>query len=500
MAEYGLYGAMVRHSLPLPETIIRQEQAKSANSGKQQSNRSSRNSANSDNEISAQNNDNSNQNHHHHHHNNNDSNSNNADDSKSDSEDNSTAPWLLGMHKKSLEISGRLKSANQALRQSDQVGESSSKLVEVNKKRELSSIYMSVKRILANNQPEEEEEEVERTNCSPVANCSRLSAQMEAQNRLKKSKVQQQQQQQQKRRLSKAAAQKLAEMRQMQLEEGANCNLEPLRAGESRANLLDQFARYPGEPIKTSGCLSGASAYFQLAQQPPLLQPQPTGSSANQLAVHQLWYPSQQQQQQQSAREPVYGPFAGEGQFGASSSQLHHLFAYQQQQQQQQAAAKRLHNQQQQFALDPAGQSHEQAQQLLMAAAATISTQTNQTSGLWLNEWMQRYMQSAMLAAQQQQQLANTFGRQPEQADGSARQRKVRRRNNFKNVANLIEQCEPDEADDIDVVRPFVSSSLSQISLESEQSDEATGNGMKLEHKQCDDLDARQEDKIHQVN
>ena len=26
MAEYGLYGAMVRHSLPLPDTIIRQSE------------------------------------------------------------------------------------------------------------------------------------------------------------------------------------------------------------------------------------------------------------------------------------------------------------------------------------------------------------------------------------------------------------------------------------------------------------------------------------------
>ena len=27
MAEYGLYGAMVRHSLPLPDTIIRQAES-----------------------------------------------------------------------------------------------------------------------------------------------------------------------------------------------------------------------------------------------------------------------------------------------------------------------------------------------------------------------------------------------------------------------------------------------------------------------------------------
>ncbi|XP_017467015.1 PREDICTED: probable serine/threonine-protein kinase fhkB [Rhagoletis zephyria] len=51
MAEYGLYGAMVRHSLPLPETIL-----------------------------------------------------------KSAKDDESVAPWLLGMHKKSLEAADILKS------------------------------------------------------------------------------------------------------------------------------------------------------------------------------------------------------------------------------------------------------------------------------------------------------------------------------------------------------------------------------------------------------
>lgn len=51
MAEYGLYGAMVRHSLPLPDTIL-----------------------------------------------------------KSAKDDESVAPWLLGMHKKSLEAADILKS------------------------------------------------------------------------------------------------------------------------------------------------------------------------------------------------------------------------------------------------------------------------------------------------------------------------------------------------------------------------------------------------------
>jgi hypothetical protein len=52
MAEYGLYGAMVRHSLPLPDTIV-----KSAKNGV----------------------------------------------------DTSCAPWLLGMHRKSLEAAEQLK-------------------------------------------------------------------------------------------------------------------------------------------------------------------------------------------------------------------------------------------------------------------------------------------------------------------------------------------------------------------------------------------------------
>ena len=52
MAEYGLYGAMVRHSLPLPETIVK---------------------------------------------------------SAKDGIDSSCAPWLLGMHRKSLEAAEQLK-------------------------------------------------------------------------------------------------------------------------------------------------------------------------------------------------------------------------------------------------------------------------------------------------------------------------------------------------------------------------------------------------------
>ncbi|XP_064623484.1 visual system homeobox 2-like [Lineus longissimus] len=56
MAEYGLYGAMVRHSLPLPETILK------------------------------------------------------AENEEEDEEKEPTAPWLLSMHKKSMEAAEKMKS------------------------------------------------------------------------------------------------------------------------------------------------------------------------------------------------------------------------------------------------------------------------------------------------------------------------------------------------------------------------------------------------------
>ena len=69
MAEYGLYGAMVRHSLPLPDTII-----KSAENGN----------------------------------------------------DGSCAPWLLGMHRKSMEAAEHIRKQDE----SDQIVNSSSELSE----------------------------------------------------------------------------------------------------------------------------------------------------------------------------------------------------------------------------------------------------------------------------------------------------------------------------------------------------------------------------------
>ncbi|KAL0266623.1 UNVERIFIED_CONTAM: hypothetical protein PYX00_009116 [Menopon gallinae] len=64
MAEYGLYGAMVRHSLPLPETIL-----------------------------------------------------------KSAKENEGVAPWLLGMHRKSLEAADQLKDDNSCASDKEEVTE-----------------------------------------------------------------------------------------------------------------------------------------------------------------------------------------------------------------------------------------------------------------------------------------------------------------------------------------------------------------------------------------
>jgi hypothetical protein len=64
MAEYGLYGAMVRHSLPLPDTITKS--------------------------------------------------------SKNDDPTESAAPWLLGMHKKSMEAAAHLDSVDGHMDEEDE--------------------------------------------------------------------------------------------------------------------------------------------------------------------------------------------------------------------------------------------------------------------------------------------------------------------------------------------------------------------------------------------
>ncbi|CAL8090899.1 unnamed protein product [Orchesella dallaii] len=81
MAEYGLYGAMVRHSLPLPETILK--------SVKDEESDNERNTNSGDNR-------------------------NTGDRAPGEC----VAPWLLGMHRKSLEAAEQLKSAMSSLQNS----------------------------------------------------------------------------------------------------------------------------------------------------------------------------------------------------------------------------------------------------------------------------------------------------------------------------------------------------------------------------------------------
>lgn len=623
MAEYGLYGAMVRHSLPLPETIMRQQQQQQLqNQLQQQSNRSSR-SSNSDCEnedaatglasaagsslretqqddggaqvISTT-----------------ETETQVGNESESDC---STAPWLLGMHKKSLEISGRLKSNNSSssyhqltneracgdstaiavttteTTASNETSNSAAIAAEVSKKRELSSIFMSVKRILACGQPEESEQAVkDKKNTSDASEINQLTE--GSTNRLlehesprsnkfsagkivnSSSKRHQRSRSnfQQKRRLSKAAAQKLAEMRQQQLEESAavhgahfenhieqqaaaaavarmnesgnnielineqltpiqkstlgNQGVEELNGFINRVCQVQAQQQQQQASVQNSSVCGPQNTFFADMQQPSYKAPVMASNQQHGLllpgqqqnllnSLHHLYYPPQpqapppqaaaaftsaaQQHQQLSAATPInmFGlrphqqeqadlaqiglfaknPSSSSSAAPAANDSLHQLLSYHASNQ-----IKRLQPRHNTFqALDSVGHSHEQqAQQLLMAAAAATINGQNQSqtnSNLWLNEWMQRYMLShsaAMLAAQQQQhqqqlqpQLQQQQQRQlvlprnqEQQSRASFQEATTKsRRNNFSNVANLIEANE-DEVD-IDVVRPFVSSSLS---------------------------------------
>lgn len=259
MAEYGLYGAMVRHSLPLPETIMRQQTTQSADdaavanaaanaavnqqqssTGQTQCAESAAKSTGGDAVAAA---------------------ATAADD---EADETNTAPWLLGMHKKSLEISGRLKAANS--RQSDEhnqdgAGQSNGS---AHKKRELSSIFMSVKRILACNRPASdplgETECVASTDSSVADKSHRASVTSE------------QRKAQPRKRLTKAAAQKLAEMRQKQLEQNAYGNGKQPAAQQQHAHKSHNHAHAtPQEntlnPIAPLDCMHSMQHNFEVQHQ-----------------------------------------------------------------------------------------------------------------------------------------------------------------------------------------------------------------------------------------
>lgn len=397
MAEYGLYGAMVRHSLPLPDTIMRQQPQQ-----QQQADRSRRNSVSepseqqsSDKELQQSSGGEQQQ--------------QAAGEAQlaADCEAVSTAPWLLGMHKKSLEISGRLKAGNSLSGADGQRLESASSAdslaVEANKKREL-SIFMSVKRILACGQPEQQELDAEKRGEPAGKEGAELSgvqlsrketdeaeklelAKKSRQRALKEQQPARQRRYQQKRRLSIAAAQKLAKVRQQQLEESAGLSQEQGGSLHRQQRLLGaphhQQAAFNSanrlqleQANKSAGCFmehnstnhqqcqseqpqSGrlaaclnSSAHFEalasisstVTRQQQQQQSQRTlfgaGAATNGppqsnplgAPVQQLWYPavSSALQQQQPQQQQLAAANANQALYNAAS-----LFAMQQQQQQQ---------------------------------------------------------------------------------------------------------------------------------------------------------------------
>lgn len=556
MAEYGLYGAMVRHSLPLPETIMRQQQTNTNNNTNnnhqpRQSEQSGRNSSSTDDnepngssaagssqhapeklQETAQTSEQCQQ--------------QQSEQHEQSMDADSTAPWLLGMYKKNHECKARPSTGGQQGGQLD-------------KKRELSSIFMSVKRILACGQPEMESSEQPKdseTISSPASNiyqtgrdstCEPQQQHRKRQNRaqlIKKSRHEKQQHHQQryqhKKRLSKAAAQKLAEMRQQQLTaDSASAQLSnPISDNHSNnySTPAEAFARHScTQPLTAPQSYFEGQANLSAFQQPPIILPTPAQAGA---CLHQLWYPTQHSQLNQTRASNLFSTasnmFVGSQQeqqraagFSNSSSQLQHLISassgYPTGASSEQVIKTLLESQQQFESHNK--QRAEQAQQLLMAAAAASlgGHSQNQSSTLWLNEWMQRYMltQSAMLAAQHQQSRQRVSDATVEQhqqqqqfqvqvqEQQSKLQSARRRKNNFKDVANLIGELAVDDEADIDVVRPVqVSSSRSSESRAGSVNSSISGRDSRDSHKQdrseesttTKQLDEEQESPIRAAN
>lgn len=415
MAEYGLYGAMVRHSLPLPETIMRQQQQQQQQdqNQRQQSSRSSRTSASSqaDNEDQQHNgpdrsssggssssdrssgsssgsctSDGTLTTNNNHSTTTREPNSDDRQpttrtsggqqldrpeglasqpeherDNNDDELASSAAPWLLGMHKKSLEISGRMKAAAaaEAARNSDEPNKTANEAEQAGaggKKRQLSSIFLRVKDILACKEPAKDERE-QANKQQEQADQLQANASHMQRSKCERKLAGQRLHRQHKRRLSKAAAQKLAQMRHQQLideqlgaqyqtasgrcerlaGQQANCLARsPLDSGANShtslfiadalaaANHAHLACQQPpmvnsvsALPSVSAGsgsvCNVGPNPYFELANHPTSSQSQvlmPAAAAAAAAAgplLHQLWYPpgppsagSQQQQQQDS--------------------------------------------------------------------------------------------------------------------------------------------------------------------------------------------------------
>lgn len=350
MAQYGLYGAIVRHSLSLPEILTRQQQQQQE-AQHSQADDETRETTNTNNNASSQMEKKLS------------ANSSlleadsgiNSDQNKSEAErkrsgqlaespTDTTPAWLLGMHMKSLEISGRINKLNQqkgaAAKQADEASkekgaekeEHASGASPDKQKRELSSIFMSVKRIIDCTQPDEPATQpasltsdaalnqigtFERDNnmiatnqviIEKQPNNDQIGGAAQSVSRTRRTRRSFVNNQQQKRRLTKAAAQRLAEIRQQQLKEelGSSNSLQPNRNSpfsfnsssdlfhhKQSADTNNQLCLRTGlPPPPQSSSLSRGQAQFQL----PLNVAQMTDCQAS-------LQTAQQQQQQTQAHQ-----------------------------------------------------------------------------------------------------------------------------------------------------------------------------------------------------
>lgn len=590
MAQYGLYGAIVRHSLSLPEMLIRQQQHEEGQGTSKSCEPETTKSAASETKQSSDVEANKSTEHL------GDLTSSNGDKQQTNEpdqdNDGSRPGWLIGMALKSFEISGRSRGAgseptNNPGSSGDKIAQEQSEeeSAKTKQQRKLSSIFMSVKRILDCNQPAggndeqtDDSGEMQPTNNNNDTQVTNFMNQKRQNNRLAfkrnassanlMNNCKQQHPQKQKKRLTKAAAQRLAEIRQQQLEEAGGSHCSYNGSGQSNGNHLvvgctgsvgpmnsqtpmgapsvgvdhsrlsaanphHLFQQHPGQQAQfnASNSSNGLSQQFDSVVGPYLAaalgqmqgnRNSPTNQTA---AIQQLWcnanlYAGRQQSDEQQrnlfaqmqipprAPAPTLPPPPG------AASQLppgsfHHLFPSHRPQQQQQ--------QQQQSDQSPPPPPYQQdAQQQLLIAAATAAAAASlgqqsggppggaggaqPGSGLWLNEWMQRYMLSQSLMAQQRQQqqqesnrisarqqnnpyldemnsiqLANQQRHQVAQQQQQQlasnpinlpqeqqtrfacsmtnMQQQRGTTNNFKNVANLIDFN--DDEMDIDVGRPF---------------------------------------------
>ena len=476
MAQYGLYGAIVRHSLSMPEVLTRttqqqqqqqqlkrkrterndddqqqEEEAEEAEGGRDGDDDDGRGESNSEQATGEH--------------------ASRSPQPKS-AECSQGPAWLLGMHLKSLEISGR--AAKLRARDAHQPAGSSPEVANAGANSDSSaakrcSIFASVNAMLE--APEEP---------APAGPKPQQLHGHQPADRLA-GPARRPQAQPNRRRLTKAAAQRLVDLRQRQLiVEGAH----EAASGSGRRRLQQAQSAASAE-LERPACPQAAelalASSFGMARD---FQP-----AHNQAPPEQVAGPQQQQQQQQQAPGALFarssldhllGPYLAAAAAAAAAAAVSSANCQPQAQTPAQSHAgppfwwpaasvqpqPQLTSGAYPMQAGPASGAHCNqplgAYQLLAAAmgrppSAGQDMQPQQQQQHWLNEWMQRYMlqaQAQRMAHEQQHQVAVASRAQSMELDldhlQQQQQQQVaeaeacgprarRTRNNFKDVANLVE-------------------------------------------------------------